>query len=313
MNGLASWAHRYADADVPVFPLRPRSKTPAIAAAHKDGDPLHLVCKGECGKPGHGLYDATTDHAQINRWWRRQPDANIGIPAGPPSGWLIVDPDGPEGLAAWAALEQTYGQVVTVVVATGRGRHLIYAWPDGCELGNSKDRLGPHIDTRGIGGFVVAPPSVHPSGVTYRVVDQPGVHTLQEPPSWLLDALQPPAPAPPRRSAPGGACVVGGVPPGLPRHLQAQAAEAPNGDRSRQCYRLVCACVEWGLSDSEVHALLAAHQPTVEKYGDGDRFTTQITTIIDRARPDHRHVGKPCDAVDCPRAPRWMTQRGVRS
>lgn len=303
MSELADWAERYAYARIPVFPLRARSKSPAIAAAHPEGSRLHGICRGECGAWGHGLYDATTDHAQIGRWWDRWPKANIGVPTGPASGWLVVDLDGAEGLAAWAALEALHGQAPTLTSITGRGRHLVYAWPPGCEFANSAGRLGPHVDTRGIGGYIVAPPSSHPTGATYRW-DQTGGNAPQTPPPWLLEALEPPAPAPRQAPWQGGACVVGAVPSDLPRHLQRQAAEAPNGDRSRQTYRLVCASIEYGLSDSEVHALLAAHEPTQEKYG--DRATDQVEAIVGRVRGQHRHEGRPCDLAGCPNAPRWM-------
>jgi hypothetical protein len=282
---LRNAALRYASRGIPVFPLRARGKAPLTA---------------------HGFLDATAQCEQVFAWWRRWPGANIGIPCGSASGLLIVDLDGPEGLASWAKLEAEHGWVDTLTVLTGRGRHLWLTYPEDCELSNSKDRLGPHIDTRGAGGYVVAPPSVHPSGQTYRWASdtRPGPNGAQKPPRWLLEALEPAAPAPRQARRQGGACVVGVVPSNLPRHLERQAAEAPSADRSRQTYRLVCASIEWGLSDSEVHALLAAHQPTVEKYG--TRATDQVDVIIGRLRPDHPHPGRPCDLADCPRKPRWM-------
>jgi hypothetical protein len=293
----------YAWSGIPVFPLAPRTKVPAIRSPHPEGDPQRTTCHGECGQLGHGLYDATTDFGQVVDWWIRQPDANIGVPCGPYSGWLAVDLDGDAAEAAWMALEELHGPAPTLASITGRGRHLVYTWPEGCGLGNSKDRLGPHIDARGIGGYICAAPSVHPNGRVYRW-DLTGAYTPQEPPRWLLEALEPTAPAPRRAARPGGACVGGGVPAGLPRHLQAQAAEAPAGDRSRQTYRLVCAAAEWGLDDTAIISLAGAHAPSIEKYG--DRLPAEVDRILGRVRPDHPHVGHPCDTAGCPRAPRWM-------
>jgi hypothetical protein len=301
----ASAALDYAWRGIPVFPLAVRGKLPAIPAAHPNGDPQRGVCHGECGRQGHGLYDATSDPAQVRRWWTERPYANLGVPCGPASGWLVVDLDGAEAEAVWMRLEELHGPAPTLTSRTGRGRHLVYEWPEGCEIGNTSGRLGPHVDTRGIGGYVCVPPSVHPSGATYHY-DRSGIYAPQKPPSWLLGPLSETAPAPPRRSTPGGLCVGGGVPPGLPRHLQAQAGEAPGADRSRQTYRLIAAAVEWGLDDSTILQLALSHQPTVDKYGDGDRAREQVFTIIDRVRPDHPHQGKPCDLAGCPRAPRWM-------
>jgi hypothetical protein len=98
--------------------------------------------------------------------------------------------------------------------------------------------------------------------------------------------------------------VVGVVPSNLPRHLEQQAAEAPAGDRSRQSYRLICAAVEWGLDDAAILSLASAHAPSQEKYG--DRLADQVDVIIGKVRPQHPHIGHPCDTAGCPRAPRWM-------
>jgi hypothetical protein len=295
----------YAWRGIPVFPLAVRGKLPAIPSAHPNGNPDH--CKGECGRHGHGHYDATTNLAQVERWWTERPYANIGVPTGPASRWLVVDLDGAEAEAVWMRLEEFHSPAPTLASRTGRGRHLIYRWPEGCDLGNSKDRLGPHIDTRGVGGYVCVPPSVHPNGRPYRW-DPTGAYVPQKPPRWLLDALSTPAAARAAavRRTTGGVCVGGGVPPGLPRHLAAQAAEASGSDRSRQTYRLICSALEWGLDDSAILGLALSHQPTVDKYGQGDRAREQVFTIIDRVRPDHPHEGHPCDTADCRNAPRWM-------
>jgi hypothetical protein len=281
---LRNAALRYAARGLPVFPLRHRDKIPLTT---------------------HGFLDATAECDQVFAWWRRWPGANIGVPTGPCSGWLVVDLDGAEGVAAWAALEQRHGQAPTLTSRTGRGRHLVYAYPPDRELGNTSGRLGPRIDTRADGGYVVVPPSVHPTGQPYRWSQStpPGVSGPQEAPTWLLEALAE-APAPTPRSNQGGGYVVGVMPSGLPRHLRAQVNEAPGERRARQTWRLVCAALEWGLSDSEAHALLAAHAPTVEKYG--GRAPAEVERILRRVRGDHPHAGRPCDLADCPRAPRWM-------
>jgi len=308
MIELRAAALRFASHGYPVFPLRPRSKTPAIATAHPEGDPQRGLCRGECGRLGHGLYDATADPGQVFEWWRRWPMANIGVPCGPASGWLAIDLDGAEGLASWAKLEAEHGFTDTLTVLTGRGRHLLWRWPEGCALGNTSGHLGPRIDSRAIGGYIVAPPSTHPSGQTYRWYPEtrPGPNGAQKLPSWLLDTLSTSAlaPARPRRAGTTqSAYVVGGVPSGLPRHLQRQAAEAP-GRRGRQTWQLVCAAIEWGLADQQVIDLAGAHAPSVEKYG--GRLAAEVGRIIGKVRPDHPHEGHPCDTAGCRNAPRWM-------
>ena len=60
--GIGAVALRYAALGLPSFPLAPGRKEPAIPAAHPAGDP---VCRGECGRLGHGFHDATTNPAVI--------------------------------------------------------------------------------------------------------------------------------------------------------------------------------------------------------------------------------------------------------
>lgn len=176
-----------------VFPVAENSKQPAIRSAHPAGDPLRGVCRGQCGRSGHGAYDATTDPERIRRWpgWTRGRD-NIGIATGA-SGLLVVDLDTPkhpqdvpppawalpgviDGADVFAYLCARAGQPfpwpgaphATHTVGTARGgMHLYYARPElpdgtelGCTTGDRGHGLGWHIDTRGAGGYVLAAGSV---------------------------------------------------------------------------------------------------------------------------------------------------------
>jgi hypothetical protein len=139
----------------------------------------------------HGCIDASNDLAAISEWWSRWPTAGIGVACGP-SALLVVDLDGPPGVEGWRALLAGHGETRrTLTARTARGWHLYYAQPAGTVLGNSAGKLGHGVDTRGRGGYVVAPPSPHPSGGTYAW------HRLMpvvECPQWLVTALagQPP-------------------------------------------------------------------------------------------------------------------------
>jgi N12 class adenine-specific DNA methylase len=154
---------------------------------------------------------ASTDPRQIARWWTTTPNANIAIACGP-SNLLVIDldkakkPDGPRHgeqtlakLAAGRELPRTF----TVASARG-GRHLYYRQPDGAALsittGSDTAGLGPLVDTRGHGGFVVAPGSVFDGG-TYRIEHDAAVAPL---PAWITDELtkRPPAAPPPPAPAP---------------------------------------------------------------------------------------------------------------
>lgn len=167
--------------------------------AYSSGGRLVFPCRGKIPLTPHGCKDATADAAQLEAWWTRWPDANIGIATGPASGLLVLDVDGEEGEVSLVSLQRRHGRLPDAPwVRTGRGWQLYLSYPDGVRLGNSAGRLGPGIDTRGDGGYVIAPPSLHPSGRRYEW------HSRGAPeptPGWLLRLLSPPP-----RPAPTNGC-----------------------------------------------------------------------------------------------------------
>lgn len=159
-DALASAARYYANQGLAIFPLRPGGKIPLHPRAHDPGNP----CRGQCGRDGHGLYDATTDPARITTWWAATPQANIGLPTGRLFDVLDVDP--PDG---WLSLAELRGQglvpeTIGYVITARTGAHL-YVAPTG--RGNATGFL-PGIDWRGSGGYVVAPPSRSDNGGTWE-------------------------------------------------------------------------------------------------------------------------------------------------
>jgi predicted P-loop ATPase len=82
----------------------------------------------------------------------------------------------------------------TYIVKTPGGFHLYFLMPTDVVVRNSSNKLGPGIDIRGEGGFVVGPGSPHKNGGVYEVLDD---FPLVEAPPWLLELVKaPPAPAP---------------------------------------------------------------------------------------------------------------------
>jgi predicted P-loop ATPase len=144
--------------------------------------PLHSITSGvcSCGRPTcgnagkhprtpNGFKDATTDAAQIAIWWTTWPDANIGIATGKASGIFVVDVDPRNGgeYSYDELAEQIGGFPDTPRVQTGGGGwHDYFAWPEGLDAVKPRP-LGPGIDLKGNGGYVVAPPSTHQSGRRY--------------------------------------------------------------------------------------------------------------------------------------------------
>jgi hypothetical protein len=95
------------------------------------------------------------------------------------SGIIAVDLDSEEAMRVWDSLGE---HEPTTVIQTGRALQLYFLHP-GFRVSNSKSALGPKIDVRGDGGYVVAPGSAHASGRTYRtVVDAPPAPC----PDWLI-------------------------------------------------------------------------------------------------------------------------------
>lgn len=173
-NPFLSAALSYAARGWAVHPLRARDKLPMLKQWPER---------------------ASTDPAKIAAWWRRTPTANIGIATG--SGLLVLDVDGDEGR------ESLNGHHLppTVTARTGGGGWHYFYQVDG-ETRNTTNLL-PHVDTRGDGGYVVAAPSVHPSGAAYTWADgmSPDDLPLAPAPQWLVDALRPKA-APPAPDSP---------------------------------------------------------------------------------------------------------------
>lgn len=161
-NELLTAALAYAARGWPVFPLADRDKVP---------------------RPGsRGFKDATCDREQIARWWAEHPHANIGIATG--GGLLVVDVDGDEGRASI----QGKHLPPTVCAMTARGCHYFFAGDGRCMTG-----LLPGIDIRGAGGYVVAAPSVHPTGAAYCWAPglSPDDLPLAPAPDWLTEAATP--------------------------------------------------------------------------------------------------------------------------
>jgi Bifunctional DNA primase/polymerase, N-terminal len=168
----------------------------------------------KCDRPAkhpllrHGVRDATTEEAQLERWWRRWPQANVGLATG--IVFDALDIDGPAGLAALQQLAGTVGlRLPGPLVATGGGGWHHWFRPTG--LGNRPPRGLAHVDWRGRGGCVLAPPSRHISARPYRWLQSPDRMPLPEVPAALRELLDPDRPLanpagpvdPTRAAAPG--------------------------------------------------------------------------------------------------------------
>ncbi|GAA3373095.1 bifunctional DNA primase/polymerase [Streptomyces sannanensis] len=240
-----------AERGLPVIPLT-RHKLPALPSPHRDEATPH--CRGECGRYGHGVHDATCDPARVRALFAAAPWATgYGIACGRPPHHLIgIDLDtksGTDGNAALrhVALEHLFTLPETVVVLTpSGGRHIWLTGPSDTVIPNSASRLAPGIDVRGSGGYLVGPGSLTNRGV-YRLA--PGTaHLAPAPcPRALLRLLVPPA----RPHHPAA----------RPRHGQALidfVLAAHTGQRNTRLFWAACRAYENGIGDTLAARLTAA-------------------------------------------------------
>jgi len=168
LSKLHAAALRYAALGYPVFPCAPGGKTPITP---------------------HGFQDATTDAAQIEAWWKKNPNANVAMPT---AGLLVIDVDGAEN--PWPkdpVKAQELSHCVVSLTPRG-GRHYIFRQPTGTSWSNTAGKIAPKVDTRANGGYIVVPPSIV-EGKSYRWAEKSELEIapgdLPEPPKWLVTLL----------------------------------------------------------------------------------------------------------------------------
>lgn len=151
--------------------------------------PLGKDCKNAGKHPANADgFKSATDAVFVLGNWFEKGDRNIGLATGRPSGVFVVDVDGPEGEAALKGLQEAHGRLPeTLQSSTGRGRHIFFKSPSRGKISNSAGKLGPKLDVRGDGGYVILPPSHHATGAQYRWVDKNA--PLADAPAWLVEAL----------------------------------------------------------------------------------------------------------------------------
>ena len=173
-KNMKEWALHYAEMGLAVFPLACRDKVPAVV----DG------CKA-----------ATTERTTIERWWDKNPQYNIGIATGNKSSGLVVidlDVDKNKGIDGYDVLrdwQNKHGKLPeTWQSITGRGGYH-YFYKDAIVHSN---RVGLYegVDIRGEGGYIVAPPSVHPNGNIYEWEQGPEEYEIAQVDNIVNDFLK---------------------------------------------------------------------------------------------------------------------------
>ena len=130
-----------------------------------------------------GFKNASLDASQIHKWWTETPSAQIGLPTGEVNHLFVLDVDGPQGQAVVAKMNLPE----TCMIETRSGRFQFWFEQPAGRVGKcSAGVLGPQLDVRSDGGYVIALPSVHhETGKAYRFVKH---LPLAPAPDWLLEA-----------------------------------------------------------------------------------------------------------------------------
>lgn len=203
--------------------------------------------------------ESTADPDKIAYFWRKWPNANIGLDCGK-SGLYVVDADLPEGIAEWNTIADAgalHGQISQVT--GGGGMQVFFNNP--LQLHNTAKALAPHVDSRGFGGYVIIPPSLHPSGRRYSWIIPPGGARLIDFPAWLeppkvtLQAPDLPIDAPilpAKAEQPGGG-----------KWLKDAISRAGPGRRNAAGFWLACMLRDDGLTLQEAAPIMLAFQSAV--------------------------------------------------
>lgn len=184
-SALAEAALEYAAAGHPVIPLHSPVAGGCSCGTHGCPSPAKHP------RAFFGLKSATCELETVEALWWQQPRSNIGLRC---DGLVAFDVDGPEGERALERLQEELGPLPpTKGQRTGRGFQHLYAIPDNVPIGNSTVPLGSpaKLDLRaGDRGYVVAAPSLHENGRTYRWLDEE-IPFAPLPEDWIERLLLP--------------------------------------------------------------------------------------------------------------------------
>jgi len=163
---------------------------------HSDGT-CACVKGTKCDRPGkHPVWDggyniATTDSAQILKWWSMYPHANIGVPTGKVLGAWVLDIDSEIGFETLRSFEKVGKKLpITKCVRSGRvggGKHLYFNFT-GESPTQTRIKILPGLDVISNKFYIIYPPSLHYSGKRYTVEDES--IPIADAPDWLNMAIK---------------------------------------------------------------------------------------------------------------------------
>ncbi len=207
-NALIEAALAYAARGWPVFPCNPKNKQPLLARDIDEATRKPIPNSG-------GVTKASTDPTQIATWWAKWPRALIGLATGHPTidaggmRLFVVDFDprtDPDTGEVWTMerlecdLEAQLGEPLPPTLAALTPSDGVHAYllqgDDGPPITN-RGNLPAHVDVRGLGGYVIAPPSVmgpnavkDQGGLRYRWHRKEPIGGIARAPARLIEILR---------------------------------------------------------------------------------------------------------------------------
>ena len=148
MNCLDA-ALEYTEMGLSIIPLQPKGKKPLIEWRE--------------------FQDRIASAEEIESWFEKTPDANIGLVTGSVSGVVVIDADSKEA-TRW--MRESIPRAV-MYQKTGKGWHALFKG-NGRPVPNSASLIYDKADIRGDGGYIVIAPSVHPNGKQYELTSPTG-------------------------------------------------------------------------------------------------------------------------------------------
>lgn len=190
MNQVLKAALNYAAQGVKVIPLHFIKSDGICSCGGSDKNPKCKPAKHPYGPlVPHGLADATDDQATLRTWFSDK-RLNLGIVTGTASDLFVIDQDDRDGghLTIQDLEEQNGSLPRTLTQRTGNGKHYLFKMPPNIDVRNSQKELGPGVDVRGLGGYIVASPSIHESGRQYEFVGKSTFDRtmISNAPDWLI-------------------------------------------------------------------------------------------------------------------------------
>lgn len=252
-------------------------------------------CSQKTKKPltPHGCKDAKKTAGPIKAWWKKYPDASIGVATGSISNLMVIDLDvdeekGLDGVHEMTLWEREHGDLPeTARVITGRGGvHLYYSY-DGITQSNRAGIL-EGIDVRGEGGYVIAAPSIHPNGTLYEWEFSPEEVEIAKPDETVKKFL-----------------ATGAETKDAKEHFKLPDV-IPSGSRNETMHKMACSLQAQGVSDDGIMAAVREENRT---RCDPPLADDEIETIVKSALRYKKGELKVLELPDDPQRPPKLTYK----